>query len=142
MPASRRATIGDVTQQEQPRHVAAIWAVVVVLILAYLVVFGLSAAARLPLPVEFMYGESIVLDLARRVSRGEPLYSAPDRLPLAVTAYTPLYYLLVGGLQRLCGDGYVPGRLVSLTSALAAALLLVCGVRRSGGRWSGGLLAG
>ena len=51
-------------------------------IVSYLVVLALSVAARLPLPVEFMYGESIVLDLTRRVARGEPLYPAPDHLPL------------------------------------------------------------
>jgi hypothetical protein len=131
-----------VMEQARPRHVALIWAIVVVLIIGYLVIFGLSAGARLPLPVEFMYGESIVLDLARRVAHGEPLYPAPDRLPLAVTAYTPLYYLLVGGLQRLFGDSYVPGRIVSVVAALGAALALACGVRRVSGRRFGGLLAG
>jgi hypothetical protein len=124
----------------------AAWMLVVVLILSYLVIFGLSAVARLPRPVEFMYGESIVLDLSRRVARGEQLYPAPDHLPLAVTAYTPLYYLLVGTLERLFGDGYGPGRLVSLGSAFGSALLLVYGVYRAGGRasgrWFGGLLAG
>ena len=140
--ARGRATISDVADEKRRWPVTAVWIVVTALILAYLVVLGLSAAARLPLPVEFMYGESIVLDLARRVARGEPLYPAPDRLPLAVTAYTPLYYLLVGGLQRLFGDGYAPGRVVSLASGLGAALLLVYGVRRAGGRWPGGLLAG
>lgn len=138
----RRGTIGDVAEQQRPGHLAAVWAIVVALIISYLVVFGLSAARRLPLSVEFMYGESIVLDLTRRVARGEPLYPAPDHLPLAVTAYTPLYYLLVGGLQQLFGDDYVPGRIVSIVSALGAALALVCGVRRAGGRWFGGLLAG
>jgi len=110
--------------------------------LAYLVVFAVSAAARIAVPVEFMYGESIVLDLTRRVARGEPLYPAPDHLPLAVTAYTPLYYLVVGGLQRLFGDGYIPGRAVSLLSAIGASLVIVYSVRRAGGRWFGGLLAG
>ncbi len=140
--ASRRGTMHDVVEQERPEYVTTVWVVVVALIISYLVVFGLSAATRLPLPVEFMYGESIVLDLTRRVARSEPLYPAPDHLPLAVTAYTPLYYLLVGGLQRLFGDGYVPGRIVSIVSALGAVLALVYGVRRAGGRWFGGLLAG
>jgi hypothetical protein len=131
----------DVPEQQRPGYVAAVWAVVLALIVSYLVLFGLSAAARLPLPVELMYGESIVLDLSRRVARGETLYPAPDHLPLAVTAYTPLYYLLVGGLQRLFGDGYGPGRIVSLVSALGAALALACGVRWAGACWRGGLLA-
>ena len=132
----------DVSDEPRPWPVIAVWIVVVALILSYLVIFGLSAAARIALPVEFMYGESIVLDLTRRVARGETLYPAPDHLPLAVTAYTPLYYLLVGELQRLFGDGYLPGRIASLLSALGSALVVVYGVRQAGGRWFGGLLAG
>src|SRR5207302_6137479 len=114
--------MGGVVDVKRPVYLAAAWIIVFALIVAYLIVFGLSAAARLPMPVEFMYGESIVLDLARRVARGEPLYPAPDHLPLAVTAYTPVYYLVVGGLQRIFGDSYVPGRIVSLVSAVGAAL--------------------
>ena len=54
----------DVVKHTRPRYVTAVWAVVAALIVSYLAVFALSAAARLPLPVEFMYGESIVLDLS------------------------------------------------------------------------------
>ena len=112
--------MGTVPEQQRSSYLMAIWAVVAALIVSYLVVFGLSAAARLPLPLELMYGESIVLDLSRRVARGEELYPAPD-LPLVVTAYMPVYYLLVGGLERAFGDSYVPGRVVSLASALGSA---------------------
>jgi hypothetical protein len=74
--------MGTVPEQQRSSYLMAIWAVVAALIVSYLVVFGLSAAARLPLPAELMYGESIVLDLSRRVARGEDLYPAPDRVPL------------------------------------------------------------
>lgn len=118
-----------------------LWTFVGALIAVYLVAFGLSAAARLPRPVEFMYGESIVLVGARHVARGEPLYPAPDQLPLTVTAYTPLYYLLVGSLERWFGESYVPGRLVALGSTLAAAAALAWCARRVSGRWLPGFLA-
>src|SRR6266496_952853 len=114
--------MGGVVDVKRPGYLAVAWIPVVALIVSYLIVFGLSAAARLPLPVEFMYGESIVLDLTRRVAQGEPLYPPPDHLPLVVTAYAPLYYLVAGGLERLFGDGYAPGRVLSLASALGAAL--------------------
>src|SRR5689334_16448957 len=78
------STMGGVIDVKRPRYLVVAWGAVSSLIVAYLIVIGLSAAARLPLPVEFMYGESIVLDLARRVASGESLYPAPDHLPLAV----------------------------------------------------------
>ena len=131
-----------VLEHQRSSYLMATWALVAALIVSYLVVFGLGTATRLPLPAEFMYGESIVLDLSRRVARGEDLYPAPDHLPLVVTAYMPLYYLLVGGLERVFGDSYAPGRVVSLVSALGSALLLVYSVHRVHGCWWGALLAG
>ena len=129
-------------ERDRPDCVTAVlWALAAALILAYLIASGLRVAARLVHPVEFMYGEAVVLAIARRVAQGEPLYPAPDHLPLSVTAYTPLYYLLVGGLQRLLGDGYAPGRFVSLVATLGSAAALAWSVRRVGGRWPGGLLA-
>ncbi len=121
---------------------AVLWTLVGTLIAVYLGVFVLSAWARLPFPAEFTYGESIVLAGAQRIARGEPLYPPPDQLPLIVSAYMPLYYLLVGGLQRLFGDGYTVGRVVSLVATFAAAALLTWSVRGVSGRWYGGLLAG
>jgi len=47
------------------------------------------------------------------------------------TAYTPVYYVLVGELQRLLGDsGYTLGRIVSLLGAVLAAAALAWSVRR------------
>src|SRR5438105_789099 len=96
--------------------VTAVWTCAGGLIAMYLVLFVLCAANRLAQPLEELtYGESWLLDGARQVARGEGLYAAADQLPLMQIAYTPLYYTLVGGLQRLVGDhGYTLGRLVSL----------------------------
>jgi hypothetical protein len=120
-----------------------LWVLVGGLIGLYLTGFGLSAIARLLRPIdEFMYGESIVLDAARRVATGRPLYLPADQLPLSVAAYTPFYYLLVAGLQRLFdSDSYVIGRVVSLAATLAAATLLARSVRRVTGRLSFGVLS-
>jgi hypothetical protein len=133
--------MGAVPEQHRSSYLKAIWAVVAALVISYLIIFGLSAAARLPLPAELMYGESIVLDLSRRVARGEALYPAPDHVPLVVTAYMPLYYLLVGSLERVFGSGYEPGRIVSLAAAAGSALAIVASVHRVGGRWWAAWLA-
>ncbi len=118
------------------------WVLVGILIAAYLLAFALSVKVRLPFPAEFTYGEAVVLDGARRVARDELLYPPPDRLPLVVSAYMPLYYWMVGHLMRLFGDGYAVGRALSLSATLGATALLVWSVRRVSGQLWGGLLAG
>src|SRR5204863_7098986 len=111
---------------------AALWTLVGGLIAIYLVLFAFGAADRLVRPVEeFTYGESWLLDGARQVAHGEGLYASPDQLPLMHIAYTPLYYVIVGGLLHVFGDnGYTVGRWVSLLATLIGALALVWSLRR------------
>src|SRR5262249_38385383 len=110
----------------------------------YLVLFALCAAERVARPSEELtYGESWLLDGARQVAQGQGLYTAPEHLPMMHIAYTPLYYAMVGGLQRLGGDhGYAVGRAVSLVATLVGAAALAWSMRRISGRWWVGLLAG
>lgn len=108
----------------------------------YLCAAAWSTLERLRYPAEYIYGESIVLDEVRRIVLGQSLYPAPDALPLTVTAYPPVYYLLVAGLQQLVRDnGYGPGRTLSVAATLATAALLAWTVRRITNKWYGGLLA-
>jgi hypothetical protein len=122
---------------------ATLWALVAGLIAIYVVLFALSAAGRLASPVEeFTYGESWLLDGARRIAHGEGLYSAPDQIPLMHIAYTPLYYLVVGLVQRVVGDsGYTVGRAISLLATLVGAAALAWSLKQLTTRWSVGLLA-
>jgi hypothetical protein len=132
------------SQRRREAAVAAtLWALVAGLIALYLVLFVLTAAGRLAGPAEeFTYGESWLLDGARRVARGEGLYAPPDHIPLMHIAYTPLYYVVVGGLQRVVGDsGYTVGRVVSLLATLGGATALAWSLKRLTTRWSVGLLA-
>jgi hypothetical protein len=110
--------------------------------IVYLVVLLLSNSVQMVQPVERMYGESLVLEQARRVATGEPLYPPQVDVPLTVTAYTPLYYLVVGNLQRLVGDGtYTVGRTVSAAAMFGSAALVAWCVRSAAGRWWPALLA-
>jgi len=128
----------------RPRSAAVVplWALVGGLLGLYCVAFAWDALGRVARPLEeLMYGESWVLDGARRVAHGEVLYPPADRLPLAQTAYTPVYYVLVGELQRLLGDaGYTTGRAVSLVASLVGAALLAWSLRRLTGHWPTGVL--
>jgi hypothetical protein len=118
------------------------WSLIAGLLGVYLLIFAASAAGRLLRPhEEFLYGESWLLDDARRIAAGESLYPPVDRLPLMHTAYTPLYYLVVGELQRVLGDsGYTLGRAVSLLGAVLAAVALAWVVRHLTGSWLAGAL--
>ena len=120
----------------------AAWACAGGLIVMYLVLFALTAASRLAQPLEELtYGESWLLDGARQVARGEGLYGPPDHVPLMQIAYTPIYYVVVGGLQRLFGDhGYTLGRLVSLGATLVGAAALTVSLHQLTRRWLFGLV--
>ncbi len=125
-----------------PLSQAVLWGAIGGLLSAYVAVFAVNAMLRVPLPWELSYGESIVLQEVRHVASGETLYEPPTSLPLTVTAYTPLYYLLIGTLQRLIGDSsYTIGRIVSLLATAGGAACLAAGVRSATGRWPAGLLA-
>lgn len=132
---------------DQPRRSAAVsrtlWWLVGGLLGLYLLVLLLVVMVRLARPLdEVAYGESWLLDGARRVAAGGGLYSPPTALPLMHFAYTPLYYALAGLLQRLLGDhGYTIGRAVSLIGVGSGAVALVFSVRRLTGRWRSGVLA-
>ena len=127
----------------QPRPLANwLWLAVGILIGLYLIAFVLSGLVRVGQPTEFVYGESVVLAEVRRWILGQPLYTAQTELPLTVTAYTPVYYLVVAWLQRLVGDqSYLVGRVVSMLAMLVAAVLATASVRAVTGGWWGGLLA-
>ncbi len=122
---------------------SALWVLIAGVLGLYLVVFAASAAGRLlRSQEEFVYGESWLLDDARRIAAGELLYPPVDRLPLMHTAYTPVYYVIVGELQHVLGDhGYTIGRIVSLLGAMLAAGALAWSIRRLTNRWILGTLA-
>lgn len=91
-------------------------------------------------PTEALYGEGIVLSQALAVVAGQPLYPPLGQPPYGVTAYTPVYYLLVALLTGLTGPSLVPGRLLSLAAFAVAALAIALAVRPRVG-WTWGLLA-
>jgi hypothetical protein len=101
-----------------------------------------SAATALAVTGELQYGEAIIYGQAARLLRGEPLYQPLDRPPYTVTAYTPAYYWLGAALRLAFGEGFGPGRGLSLLAGLAAAALIGWIVARQAGRRWPGLLAG
>src|SRR5579859_2793497 len=92
-------------------------------------------------PGEVEYGESLIYDQAARLLRGEPLYQDFSHPPYTVTAYTPVYYLLVAALRAVFGPGFLPGRVLSLVSASIATGIVGWQAARLAGAFQPGALA-
>lgn len=85
--------------------------------------FARHAQTVLDFPYSLNYGEGPLLDQAARLSRGEGIYSltAP---PYLISNYPPVYMLAVAPFVDSYGPSYLYGRLISLISIGASALLL------------------
>ncbi|MBV9820099.1 MAG: glycosyltransferase family 39 protein [Solirubrobacterales bacterium] len=81
------------------------------------------AAHDLGYPYELDWMEGGSVGLAGRVLSGHSLYVAPS-LRFVGWAYPPLYYWLAAAVAKLTGLGFLPLRLVSAGSALAAMATL------------------
>lgn len=108
------------------------WLVLAALSLASITALLVLAPARLASPLEFGYGDGLMLDHAVRVASGQPLYVEPT-LRFITLAYMPLYTYLVAPLVALFGPHLWTGRLVSLIASLLAAALVGWMVRSESG---------
>lgn len=129
---------------DQRGHLARSWLYRLVIGLVVLLSVGqlVWSIAVLTAPGEIMYGEAIIHDHAARLLRGELLYQPLNDVPYTVAAYTPLYYVLVAGLQGVFGPGFLPGRALSLLAGAAAAVIVGLLTTRIAGARGPGLLAG
>lgn len=88
--------------------------------------------------LDWMEGGSV--ELAARVTAGHSLYATPS-LAFVGWTYTPLYYWVAATVAKLTGIGFLPLRLVSLTSSLVSMATLAWIVTRETGNRIAGLLA-
>ena len=84
--------------------------------------FAQHAALALDYPYNLNYGEGPLLDQAARLARGEGIYSlsAP---PYLIANYPPVYPLVVAPFIDSYGPSFLYGRVISLFSIAASALL-------------------
>jgi hypothetical protein len=80
--------------------------------------------------------EANVVYTVQQLVAGDPIYTDPSKPPFTITQYAPLYYVVAAGLARCLGVAAADAstvtlvcRLVSLTSALAVALVTFALVR-------------
>lgn len=110
------------------------------LLIANLVLFLGVTGVTLCFPYDWDYGEGPLMDQARRIMAGEPLYKATlDEPPYVIANYPPLYPLLIAGIGAIThGPLLLIGRAISLLAALVSGFI----VGRLAWRFSGDRLCG
>ncbi len=99
----------------------------------------LLALLAFPYPHDSL--EGTLLHEARLMRSGEPLYQPLELYRFVSAPYPPLHPLILSIVDQHIGPHvFWSGRLISLVSAVAAALLVLLLARRAGGSWLGGLL--
>jgi hypothetical protein len=87
--------------------------------LAYAAVFLYLAARRMRYPYELEWIEGGFADQVGRILAGRSVYGPPS-IGFTPFLYTPLFFYLSAAAAKLVGAGFLPLRLVSALSALAA----------------------
>jgi 4-amino-4-deoxy-L-arabinose transferase-like glycosyltransferase len=95
----------------------------------YIAAFLAMLPWRLPWPLALEPVENASLQEVRRILGGQSLYVKPslDYVPLV---YPPLYFWLSAVLTHVCGEGFLPLRLVSAGSTLGCFVVVFQIVRR------------
>lgn len=90
-----------------------------------LVAYGQHAAAAVQFPYPLDYGEGPILDQVVRLARSENIYrSDVSSPPYTISNYPPLFHLIQIPFTWIFGPAFWYGRVISLLSALAAALFI------------------
>jgi len=105
--------------------------------------FSRMSWSALTFPYPLDYDEGPVLDQTLRLASLENIYRDDFSVPpYTVTNSTPLYQLLQAPLLKLIGTALWYGRMVSLLSVVAAALLIALIIHHLSGDWLASALAG
>lgn len=88
-------------------------------------VVGDAALRHAANPAQLNFVEGFIVADALRFANGGPLYNDPRQVPFTLNVYTPLYTALLAGCVRLGLDPFLAGRLLTLTSVMAVAGVVV-----------------
>ena len=75
-------------------------------------------------PYELVGQESLLWNLADRISKGNTIYHTLSRTSYEIVTQSPLFPFVVGELSKVLGSSMALGRLVSLLSGLGICLLV------------------
>lgn len=108
-----------------------------------LVHYAQLARPALAFPYPLDYGEGPLLDQTLRLCAGETIYSTSfSAPPYTISNYPPLFLLLQVPFCKAFGAGFWYGRLISLISAVLAALFITLTLHTLTGDWIGAAVGG
>ena len=102
--------------------------------------FVVLALCRISYPFELEWMEGGTVDHVVRILDGKLLYAKPS-LDFVAYIYTPLYFYVSAAVSALLGVGFLPMRIVSLSSALGSFAVIFLLVGRETRSWLAGLVA-
>ncbi|HXF69162.1 MAG TPA: hypothetical protein VNK89_05105 [Thermoflexus sp.] len=120
----------------------ALWIAVVVVYLAYGVVFGIYAVSLFRFPFDYDQGEGFELLDAVYFARGQWPYRDIEAYPFYASNYPPLFHLLAVPLVGIFGPSLIAGRLLSTAATVALAVAVGLAVGQWTRRWTIGIWAG
>ncbi len=130
-------------RQALVEHVASVlWVPVVLISIAYAVIFGIYAISLFQFPFDYDQGEGFELLDAVYFARGEWPYRDIETYPFYASNYPPLFHLLAVPLVWILGPRLIAGRLLSATATVALAVAVGLAVGRWARRWAIGVWAG
>lgn len=124
------------------RLASILWALVVLVYLAYGAVFGIYAVSLFQFPFDYDQGEGFELLDAIYFARGEWPYRDIEQYPFYASNYPPLFHLLAVPLVWIFGPRLIAGRLLSAAATIALAGAVGFAVGRWTRRWMIGAWAG
>ena len=107
---------------------------------AFLGVYVVVALLRMRYPFELEWMEGAVVDHARWILSGRPLYGPPS-LDFVPYMYAPLYFYLGALVSKVTGVGFAPLRGLSFAASLGCFVMLFLLVRRETGSGFSGFVA-
>lgn len=119
-----------------------LWVAVVLVYVAYGVIFGIYAASLFRFPFDYDQGEGFELLDAVYFARGQWPYRDIEAYPFYASNYPPLFHLLAVPLVWVFGPRLIAGRLLSTAATVGLAIAVGLAVGRWTRRWTLGLWAG
>ena len=123
-------------EHDSPRPMSAAWRrgeflkpLLVAVGTLFIVIYILTALARISYPYELEAMEGGMVDHVRQILAGGKLY-VPPSMQFVPYAYPPLFYYLAALLSRLLPVGFFPLRLISFVASLGILGLIYSFVRR------------
>jgi 4-amino-4-deoxy-L-arabinose transferase-like glycosyltransferase len=107
---------------------------VTILATCYTILFFFLSIPRLLYPYEIDFFEGTVLEHALRIFRGKPVFTSPS-ISFVNLQYQPFYYYATAGAMHIFGVNYFSGRIVSFSSAIICAIIILYSIHKETRSW-------